>query len=902
MNSRRPQSTIPSGSSMELTESTSNEIHNFEPPKERLLQILNKPKKVPQDIQDLIVITKIFIVLPDYDELMKDYMTEIYDTLLKYKKFSEVKELISSKIYCDVQDKIILVKSHLYLKEFEPLKDLINTLNSEEMKIVLKELSSYFIDIVKKPIKAYQLWILICSKEYPDMRVSNHVNSKFYMQILFKILRKVTVVNDALTVTDKLLKTDKLRSNISYTLSFAYRRLGFFQSVIKLYQLTPHELRSSSQLANTTLAHILLNQHQKAFELWNENFNTKNKVINDMISNSLNTISDFNNVSSDLLMNILRSGIVHEKDFISILKRALANSVVLDSISLFEAYKSSGSQISTEMINAFLACSKNSYEWKYFSQQFNALDLQPSQKSFLEILKQFSAKGDYQASINLIDALIQKGEVINTNFFIEIINGCIVSGTKEPLPRVFKLMKQAKVEFSSRLVDRLISLNYSLNQFKEVVRLIEHKAIKTPSLGMLSLAMSSYFNLNDKKSAGKVYQRIVSSNFTSDARFYLTQIQYYTFHKNFDDASNIINVMKQQGTPPTQSHYHALMSAYNKNHKYHEVIQIFGQLTAEGNVLTARLYRELLISLVKLGIANEKNFEQPSLVADELLKADASNNPKFIPFKTLKPLINSLIKFYKADDALRLIHKYSEQAAVENFSRNINAIKQQLLLYSSKNQHRDYKLLFFEFQGLIRDALPEDSKAPPRLKKIYNSLMKTIVKFYELERNISGLSTLFSDLLFIHKFTFDSHTINHVVRHMMRNPATFHKAMEIIESKLIGGYISNSTFRKKNVRRLSKGLTAFSSDKRRSKPALAWGVISRNENIQIIYSYVLKSVRDRKQELYIVLNELEMQYPRVMNNIKRKLIKKLEAREKALEENPELGKKYKKVFQGSEIA
>lgn len=887
--------------------------------KDRLSSLLSQTKYTPKDLDQLaelahIILTSVTTSSSQFNEFILKNKPQIYEVLLRYRRYETLMGLVRTKDQSswDYQDTMAMIRVFLLTKQSSSqIPDLIQTLSASQLKRFTSDITEYFTTINKKPMRALEFWLYATSKVYPDMKIANHPLSRQFMDQLKLILSKVNIVNDVLTLGDQIIVDPLHTKNLNVTLSFAYLRAGKHRANVELWLLSDEANRSVRQCTNTIRSYFALNQHEKAYQLWLSSPERADSVALSHVNPSLEYIPDMNHVSHDTLRDVLRTGLIKDSHFKQLIFKVISqdpSNSVKPAYQLYQAYLLGKNQEkeSIEMINIFLEHSKITEETDFF--QTKMIQLGPNARSFLIILKDFTKSKDLTSALNLVEVLSQHERatsLLKVDHFTELLNLLIIRSANEDLVddsliKLRRFMRSTKIEPDQRFVERLITLKWQTSQYA-TVRSIFNKYVKSgiisePTVGLLGTVMKALFKLKDMEGVQKIWSQVedISVEMGKDSGYYIVKLEYLAQQGKISEMKIIIDqIMPSDGIIVNARHQHVLLSALNRKKMHMEVVEEYTKIS-ESNVPVIKgiLHRDLLVALVKLEIINRGNFDKPKAIVEQFLKSTESQQ---IKFKVIKPLINSLTRFHQRDQALKLIKQYEKSQTDNAVINTMNLIKQKLLVFSTegyqtKSNQETFKVLFNQFQDVMREILSEQDRPPSKLKKIYVPLIKPLIRYYERKRNLKEFASMFNDLVFIHKFTFDSTTYNYAARHLLKYQSTFHKGLSLIENKLIGGYIANT-----NLKLRQSALKAKYGSQARQlirSPTIAWGVLTRENNVNMIYNYILRTVRRTTNVTMddIIEKELKVQYPKLMKNVERKLRMRFKARDRALErkdKNPE---------------
>ncbi|KAH3672977.1 hypothetical protein WICPIJ_009949 [Wickerhamomyces pijperi] len=842
-----------------------------------------------------------------------------YDTLVNFINLQNQEQHFSN---WELEDLGYLIKASLLQPSCNTFTtsifELIRHLPVPQLKALAPEITNHFMNVNKKPMKAFEFWIHSVQVIHPDFKLANHSHSRHFMQLLTTILNRCNVVNDVITTSGKMVTDPEHRRNLNLSLSFAYLRADKFKSNVELWLLT-HQLTKygDTQWLNTIKSYFALGQFEKGYQLWLEGVRRAGVVEPNGVKSvceSFELIQDMNRVSQDTLRDVLKTGLIPIKSVKRLILKSISHCKSTQSKSIMPAYqlyqsslRPSQSQESIDIINIFLeqVDASNTTEYELFQELMS--EIGPNAGSFLVILKDLAQSGDLTSASKLIEVVSQqsKDKYLTVDHYTELLNLMInhkaddLNLVNETLTNLRKSMKTLEIKPDLRFVDRLIKLKWKVGNYAQVKTLYERfvqQGVIVPgstNLGLLDTVIKALFRLKDYEAAKSVWSivedTVVKSVNGKNSGYYAIKLNYLAELGKVEQVKLIINqIMPADKIVVNSRHYHSLFSVLNRKKLYTEVVEEYSKIPQ--SMITSRLYRDLLLALVRLEVINRGNFDNPHAIVQDLLESDNQHKKKF-HFKSIKPLVTTLTKLHQQDRALDLITRFEQTQREHAAANTLNLIKAKLLIYgksSTQSSQQYFKLLFAQFQELMRNILSHQDKAPHGLKKVYGPLIKPLIRHYEQQRSLKDFASMFSDLVFIHKFTFDSKTYNYTVRHLLRNQQTFQTGLMLIERKLIGGYVHNvneglrlGALRRRGTHGASPRVGG------RGGPTIAWGTITREQNVNMIYNYILRIVRSgetaglTKDE--IIEKHLKVKYPRLIKSIERKLKKRFEARDRAME-------------------
>ncbi|ONH68430.1 Pentatricopeptide repeat-containing protein MRL1, chloroplastic [Cyberlindnera fabianii] len=792
--------------------------------------------------------------------------------LLKHKRITWVYDILNENLQ-DTRDTTLFLMTLAIMGKSDEiitiLKDLDMKQRSQFLSLAVHDLT----ESLHRSKAALFLWLVSCRITYSNLKVVHQKNSKGDMAVLLTILNKIQNPDHIFEYARESLTSDEHMANFLHSLSYAYYMLSSPEKIVKVWGFASKGQRTQSLLSNTIQAYSSLKRYDEAVTLF-----LGNKLLwNDKMLGDLEaavTALQYRGKANKVLRLQLERNVLSRHKVTRILSTLLHQKRFKDFDMVAEAYDANENKKSSKYHNIMMTRGLQGSDAQFYSslRSIYSEKKRPTSRTFKLIFSQFAQQGALADAVTLLEVLVQRKRYLSIDIFTSIIKTCETSRTIAPLNKIIKVMESVKIVPDENFNQALLSLHLSFKNFSEVERLFQDSLISTTHVPSLVILMKSFLMQGKFRQAREIYHKLNSSSINDTPSLYLAKLEYFTFQGHFRQAVSVIARMRQRHIPVESRHYRVLMAGYNRFKKYDECLLTFQLALEDGRRLDSSLYREFLVMLVKTGIINNKNFERPVKAVDEVLnKVRGEQLPLRgkLKFKAVKPVINALNKFYDPNEAFRLLEEFRRTDDEFDINSNLNYMKQEMLLFAQTKKWRSFEVVYLNFQEKIKEYLVEDSVAPQKLKKIYNSVIKVIYNYYVVKKDVPQFSQLFQDLLFVHKFTFDSTRLNWVARRLTRRPFTLHDGLRIVENKLMGGYIAKelSRFEKTVNRRSGKPHQPFTYKGKVLKPYMALAHIFEKELNSVLYKHILNQARKSKRSVADVSNQYTMKYPKIMKRV-----------------------------------
>jgi tetratricopeptide (TPR) repeat protein len=767
----------------------------------------------------------------------------------------------------------LLIESLALLRDFDTLRRHAQQMNPKLRTQVLSRAVNSLLNDFHAPKCALELWLTICEIDYPGLQILHKRHSQQPMTILYSILMTyenfIHIMRQAFAFIDP-----QNQQNFVQLLSYSYYRLELWDKSVRLWEQTPDTLKTSSGLVHTIKACSYLGQYNQAMELFrkNEALHTL-QVKKAMVP--IVTGMHYKDHAFTVLIKLIDEGVVMPYKTTRVLETLLREKRIKEFDDVAKAYKAHNTKISPTFYNTLMERELLEPESNKFFSHLRSIyssEMNPTSKTFRLLFQQQTKRGNIAVAMSLLEVLVQSDKEVNVHHFTQILRIIENADDISPLYKVLGLMKRLNIQPDQEFNTALMSVNYKFNQYSEVQKLFFLPASNSPNHEMIILLMKSYLSLGNVTHAKAAMEALKQLTSRRSYPVLLAQMEFHCYQGDFLEALKVLEIMKSRGMIRDRRPYAILMKGYNKHKQYDNTVVVYNMIVADGQDMSSYLYRELLVALVKLNVINNENFYKPTEVVDNLMESYRQNKLPMsgkLRFKSIKPLVNELVKHYRPAEANRLMQNFKVIRPEFDVDYNLNFMKQEMSLFAHERVWNSFGVVFTNFQQRIRNILVEDAYAPVHLKKMYGSVIKPIFKYHLAKNDLESFTQLFQDLIFVHGFSFDSKNMNWVARRLLRNESTFHEALKVIDGRLIGGYIAKRMLSAKNLRRKRAHLPVLvaSSKGAVKRPYLRLGYLHRQELVNTLYVRIKNSMKKDMKRLDETMGVLTKKYPRLMRNL-----------------------------------
>jgi pentatricopeptide repeat protein len=863
--STRPNSTVTATPELRSTMS---------PSEDECVSLIQKTPKTKRDLENLRDI--MIASASSNDDLFHKYRFESLRILLKFKKYDWIDEIFTNfNGDLKFEDHIILVSKAALLGKFETIKDNYKDWSPLDLMKLLDN-STLILHSFHRPRPSLSLWITLVSIHYPDLNIKDTENYSVLSASLSPILLAFKDVND-LSYLFEFVKSDSAIKNLLFLLGQKYSKRGLKEQTHRLWHITPNHLHTAEYSALILELLIIKDQYLDAFQLFQRYPHLQSDRSKTLIIRILLKLPFHEDQYFSTVLSFLQESRLFAYQVESILSTYLKKSKLKEFDELAEAFKKGAVEPSVGIMNLYMRrASRNSSsnEILEYLRQIHELKKKPNQGTFLILLEKFANIGDSKSAMSLLELLAERGDNLTIYHINLALRAAIRRQELEAFPKINKLLKTLNITPDLKFVENVMEFHFVLGEYRKVIDMFIKISPESPSMKMYSLLLQAFIIKKDFLSAHATFNifKEKSEGAKSSPDYYLTVIQYYSLQGLFSDALDVIKEMKRFNVKTTSAHYHFLMSSYNRRGRYADSMVIFNLMNDENVEPDSLIYRDLLVSLVQLSIINKGNFQDPISVVDSIINESQTGKLPIkgaLPFLVVKPVIHALIKFYKPDDAYRIMTNFRVINPNYNVDQKVNFMKQELLLFSTINKWGSFGITYDNFQNRIKTLLTVEGQAPRNLKKTYNSIIKIVFQYFVLKKQLREFAKLFHDLIFVHGFTFTSNHINWVVRRLITNRNTFHDALYLVEKKLIGGFVAKQVLKleRANSKRSGGRFTAHVSQDRYLRPRLALGYIYKSVVEAHVYNYIMGGKGHNPVKRAATITELKEKYPRTMRHL-----------------------------------
>lgn len=739
--------------------------------------------------------------------------------------------------------------------------------------------------LLKKKRSALTLWIQVSKLDFPELRVLHKHNSAQHSSILSNI---VSAYNNVKGISDagvSLLPQSEYEQWF-LMLSYSFFRLEDWDNCVNLWKLTPEHLRTSPQLVHTIRACSNKQNYKKAMKLYEENVELHTKQVQKAMI-TIVTGLEYKDDAFLLTKQLMTQEVFSPYKTVRILETLLKFKRVDEFDVLVEDYTKVSKRLTPMLFNVLMRRELDKGDtvkfYTHLKSIYSSPSSAPTSKTFQLVFEQIAKSGNISTAMSLLQSLIRRGQLLKTSHFTSILETIANSDDITALGKVTEMMRRQKIEPDQQFITALMGLHYKFNNYDEVQRLffLEESGAK-PNQKMYILLMKSYLAMKETASATAALKAIKETSRGLPHVLY-SQMEYYCHLGEFQKALKVLEFMKKRGYTIDSKYYTVMLTGYNNHRQYENTLLLVNLLASEKFVFDSYMYHQLLVALVRLDIVNKKNFTRPTEVVDNIMESYRLNKlpiSEKLHFKSIKPLTSALLKSYRPAEASRLLQNFRVLRPEFDVDYNLNFLKEEMILYSTDKNWPSFEPVLYNFQERLRHALLPGEKIPKHMKKIYNAVIPSIFQYYLHIGDLKEFNKMFKRLIFVHGFTFDSKTLNWIVRRFIRQESTLHYGLELIEKRLVGGMIARNIIRSHNAKRVAQGEPKLVATSRTElkRPYLRLGHISQKELVDSLFTYIVNTrlgARKKLRRRQGIVNEkwvdpykhLCLKYPKLMKNL-----------------------------------
>ena len=831
--------------------------------------LLNKSSKSRDDIDTIVKL------LPRTAD--KELQREALLLLLQYHRYEAVLHLLETKSR-DAHEDSLLWQALVLSSDYEALKSYASQLDFKTRRQALSR-SVHSLLSLKRVKGSLLLWLIVSDIDFKSLHLLHTRNSSQHMAVLYGIISAVDDIGQICSLASQFLPKDQ-HENFYKTVSFAVYRLEQFDKSVRLWKVTPDEYKTSTQLVHTIKALSYTQMYGKAMLLYkdNEPLHTP-RVQRAMIP--IVTGLDYRDEAFAITEQLFKDGIMTPYKSLRVLETLLKDKRFEEFDILSEDYATYYKKPTPMFYNVLMKRELVKKDAPKFFEHVNKIyssGLKPSGKTFTLLLEQMAKKGSITTAMSLFDMLSRREKGLNIQHATLILKAMKNADDIDTLPKVLSTMRKLQIEPNDKFRYALMELHYRFNNYSEVQKLFYEESNHNPDQKMHLLLMKTYLRLGDL-TAAKATLEATKKLFKSPPKVLYSELEYYCSEGDFNSALKVLNDMNTRGYKITNKHYATLMHGYNSHKQFENTLTVFNMISRNRVILSSYTYHELLVALIRLDIINNKNLQRPTQVVDNLMEALRQKKlpiDQKLHFKAIKPLVSAFLKHYRPAEANRLMQNFKVLRPDFDVDYNLNFMKEELKLYALEKDWKSFEIVLHNFQQRVKNTMNETASAPKHMKKIYNSVIKSIYCYYSHVGDIKRFYLLFKDLIFVNNFTFDSKHLNWVVRRFIRQEQTLHYGLYLIEKKLIGGEISRRILRSINKRKAEQNLLLLvaSSKGPYKRPYLRTGYLYRQELVNMLYAYIIntrlgskRSGRDKLDGWSDPYLFLRKKYPKLIKNL-----------------------------------
>ncbi|CAM9023176.1 unnamed protein product [Wickerhamomyces anomalus] len=650
-----------------------------------------------------------------------------------------------------------------------------------------------------KPERALESWVIFVTHNFNRSKLHSAHNAVFFREVLYKILEKSKGVDfepivdahvpfeDRHFIYRSFIQSARTKDNPALIYD-VFKRIPRKYLVEKSFQYVSRTLACDGEIR---LVSELLTEYPQGMELEQRD-----------VANFYRYVS--NHGFSLVYKEYLRISEVYGGDPPrQILRDAIGKAIRSSNMSalkkLCDVYKGKYNDMFTyhSFMAYYLQVGKPSKFFHVFREMANA-GYEPDIRSYNLIFQQFSAKKDLESTFALLDYLTGKGMKVTIEELCHVLVCCAKQIDVDSATKVDQLADKYELKKTGEFYSSLMAVYTEANLHEKAIELF-NSYDGPPNADLYANLIKTHVRKGDYDSAREAYKSMMEQNIEMTRKFYAVLIEYFCKIGEFTNARTLMDSIDLEDGNDMEP-FAVMMENYMQKGLHAAAISVYNFLLENNVTPGPRVYNKLMECLVQLSFVNNHNFSRPARIAEELL-ATQKENPKkhYLSFKIIKPLVRYLSKQYDPVYALKLLEDYKSSRSEYSTSKNISILKEELIIYGETKQFYRFNAVFENFLDEIKRRMVR-GKRPHKSKDVFLPIIGYRARSGAVLDEQKQLQDLVQNFIFAHNFNVSNENLNEIADILLADSRTFMFGMEIVETKLMGGFIAHAVVRAREWR------------------------------------------------------------------------------------------------------